>query len=151
MNPIDWLKQSNQMRETYGRYPHADRTALNAFKQQAQGFMNDQEQQYQANPGRAIGGTGTTGLQSRDSGGYAHMLESQQAMAGLQNFMKGKSGPNVEVGQLRERHIPGGISPASGAFSPIPQAQAGPVEANQSHEAFMAQHDPRLNPRKPQV
>lgn len=99
MDPMQWLEKARQISAAYRRNPTADPTAMRVFGQQAQRFLGEQNQLNQIHPGRAIGGSGSTGLLPNDSGGYAQMLEGQQAQLGLSKFLKeGNPDPNVEYG-----------------------------------------------------
>lgn len=62
-------------------------------------------------PGRAIGGTGDTGLASNDGAGYADMLSGQQAYMGLDAYLQGKPEPNVRQYQQPDAYA---VSPATG-------------------------------------
>lgn len=99
MDPMQWLEQARNIRAAYQRSPNADPSALNSFRKQAQEYLGQQNQLDQQYPGRAIGGSGATGLLSNDAQGYSQMLNNQQARLGLQGFLKnGNPEPNVEYG-----------------------------------------------------
>lgn len=60
------------------------------------------ENLYQRNPGRAPGGSGSTGLSSWDSGGYGRMLNEQQEYGNLIQERAGKGPMDVQFGGYPE-------------------------------------------------
>jgi hypothetical protein len=99
MDPKGWLEKARQISASYRRNPMADPTAMRVFREQAGQFLGEQNQLNQLHPGRAIGGSGSTGLLPNDASGYAQMLEGQQAQAGLAGFLDtGNPEPNVRYG-----------------------------------------------------
>lgn len=104
-------------------------------------------QSWEQNPGRAIGGSGPTGLASNDSQGWARMLEEQQEYMKLADFASGKpQGINVRAGDLNERHIGGGIEPATGQnMGPLPGYGA-PDDRNKVMGGLRGAYRPKQQP-----
>jgi len=70
--------------------------------------------EWEQNPGRAPGGSGSTGLLSNDAQGYTQMLEQQQEFMKLQDFLSGGEGSvNTRYGGELDP-IRGGFDPATG-------------------------------------
>ena len=59
--------------------------------------MANFESLYEQHPGRAPGGSGTTGLQSRDARGHSDMLNEQIRYMRLRAMMGGKEAPEVRA------------------------------------------------------
>lgn len=112
MDPMQWLEQARNVRAAYLRNPNANPSAMNTFKQQARGYLADQEQLYGMFPGRAAGGSGATGLLPNDAAGYRDMLAGQRAYQGLTNFLQGGS-PDMNVVHAGPASV-SGISQATG-------------------------------------
>lgn len=100
-------------------------------------------------PGRAIGGSGSTGLTSNDATGYSNMLADQQEYARLQDYMGGGEGVlDVQQGRPLESTrtlstatgrdnsaafgLPAGVSGASleGLFDTAGKAGIDPTDTN---------------------
>lgn len=79
--------------------------------------------QWDLNPGRAIGGTGNTGLQSQDGQGWSKMLEEQQEALKIEDYLKGGKGITVKTAPFQEHHLGSGIPQASGMPNPYAVAQ----------------------------
>lgn len=75
-------------------------------------------------PGRAIGGTGATGLNSNDGAGYADMLNEQQAYLGLDAYLQGKPAPTVKSYQQPDAYS---FSPATGKANYVPSGTSAQV------------------------
>lgn len=99
MDPLQWLEKAKQIKAAYLRNPKADPSAMNTFRAQAGDYLGQQELEDTQYPGRAIGGSGATGLAKNDSFGYGRMLEGKQARVGLTSFLSsGNPTPDVRYG-----------------------------------------------------
>ena len=117
---------------------------------------------FEANPGRAPGGTGSTGLLSNDRQGYSDMLNQQQQFLQLQDYMGGGSGVDTaynpdytstrtfDPATARDNSAAFGLpsSVSGGAIEGLDRAiRTGTGAAYQPHDKWMAAHAPRKRQR----
>ena len=124
MSPLQGLLQAQQAQR---QYPGSDGRRLQLEQQLAQSRLGDIQQGRQQHPGRAPGGTGTTGLHPADKFGWSDMLNEQTEAQGLENALAGEAQPTVRVA---------GGGGLQGLRSSLKSAQPMP----ESHDTFMRRY-----------
>ena len=126
MNPLNGLLQAQQAANQY----RTDGKRLKLEQQLAQARVGDIEQGWRQHPGRAPGGTGTTGLHPADKFGWSDMLNEQTEHLGLQNALAGEAQPTIRVNEGA------GLRGLRKAL-PSPVTKAAPQPMPESHDMFM--------------
>jgi len=110
--------------------------------------MENFESLYEQHPGRAPGGSGTTGLQSSDARGYSDMLNERLRYMRLRAMMSGEEEPTVRAdprSNFRSALVPHENDPRlpfQGRFG-IPSAQGGSLSGMSSPlDALRSRHRP---------
>lgn len=91
---------------------------------------------WREHPGRAPGGTGSTGLQKWDAQGWSNAMNEQTEALNIQREFQGKGPMQVRQAPMREFHIPG-MAPG---LESSPQWQADSVNSGPYGQATGVQH-----------